>query len=162
MEKKLKSFKQTSSLEQVWDGEQKLHISKFDIQPLISDVASNLEDRYKNRTVLVDNRSLIIKADKALIEIVIKNLIENGLKYSKDEVRVKIESNKISVIDKGVGISPENIDKVTKKFFRTEEHSWDNSMGLGLAIVKQILKLHNSSLHIKSQEHNGSTFFFYI
>ncbi len=143
-------------------GEQKLQLSKFNIQPLIKDVASNLEDRYKNREIIIDNRGLIIRADKALIEIVIKNLIENALKYSRDEILVKIENHKISIIDKGVGISPENIDKVTKKFFRTDEHSWDNSMGLGLAIVKQILKLHNSSLYIKSQEHNGSTFFFSI
>jgi signal transduction histidine kinase len=143
-------------------GEQRLHISRFDVEPLIRDVASTLEDRYKNRKIRVNNSSLIIKADKALIEIVIKNLIENALKYSKDDIIIKIEDNKISVIDRGVGISPKNIDKVTKKFFRTDEHSWDNSMGLGLAIVKQILKLHNSYLHIESKEHEGSTFSFMI
>ncbi len=143
-------------------GKQKLQISKFDIYPLIVDIASNLEERYKNRKIFISKRDLIIHADKALMEIVIKNLIENALKYSKEPVVVKIEDNKVFVIDKGVGISPENIDKVTKKFFRTDEHSWDNSMGLGLAIVKQILKLHNSSLQIKSKEHEGSTFYFSI
>ncbi len=143
-------------------GEQKLQLSKFDIKPLIKDVALNLEDRYKNRIINIEGSNFILKADRALIEIVIKNLIENALKYSKDEVKVKIENRTIYIIDKGIGIAPENIDKVTKKFFRTDKHSWDNSMGLGLAIVKQILKLHNSSLHIKSQEHNGSTFFFSI
>jgi len=143
-------------------GKQKLQISKFDIYPLIVDIASNLEERYKNRKIFISKRDLIIRADKALMEIVIKNLIENALKYSKEPVVVKIEDNKVFVIDKGVGISPENIDKVTKKFFRTDEHSWDNSMGLGLAIVKQILKLHNSSLQIKSKEHEGSTFYFSI
>ena len=144
-------------------GEQKLQISRFDIKPLIRDVAVNLEDRYKNRKITIDNNHILtVRADKALIEIVIKNLIENALKYSKDEIKVKIEERKISIIDKGVGISAENIDKVTKKFFRTDEHSWDNSMGLGLAIVKQILKLHNSSLHIESKEHEGSVFYFII
>jgi signal transduction histidine kinase len=143
-------------------GKQKLQLSKFDIYPLILDIASNLEERYKNRKIIVSKKHLTIRADKALIEIVLKNLIENALKYSKEPVEVKIEENKISVIDKGVGISPENIDKVTKKFFRTDEHNWDNSMGLGLAIVKQILKLHNSSLEIKSKEHEGSVFYFTI
>ncbi|HIC78630.1 MAG TPA: ATP-binding protein, partial [Sulfurovum sp.] len=71
-----------------------------------------------------------------------------------------IEDDSIKIIDKGVGISSENIEKVTKKFFRTDEHSWDNSMGLGLAIVKQILKLHNTLLQIESEEHYGSTFSF--
>jgi signal transduction histidine kinase len=143
-------------------GEQELQLSKFDIQPIIMDVVSNLKDKYKNRTVKVDNTSLKIKADKALMEIVMKNLIENALKYSKEEVEVKIEGNKISVIDKGIGISIKNLEKVTKKFFRTNEHLWDNSMGLGLAIVKQILKLHNSAIIIDSKEHVGSIFYFYI
>ena len=143
-------------------GEQRLHLSKFDMYPLIREVASNLEEKYKNRIILVEKHNLVIKADKALMEIVMKNLIENALKYSKEPIEIGITHNQISVIDKGVGISIKNIDKVTKKFFRTDEHSWDNSMGLGLAIVKQILKLHNTILLIKSKEDKGSTFYFNI
>ena len=141
-------------------GEQKLQLSKFDIGLLIKDVAMNLEEKYKKRKIIVSDEVLIVKADKALIEIVLKNLIENGLKYSDELVEVRVESSQVSIVDRGIGISEENIEKVTKKFFRTEEHSWDNSMGLGLAIVKQILKLHNITLQIQSQEHEGSIFSF--
>ena len=143
-------------------GEQKLHLSKFDIKPLAHEIASNLEEKYKGREIIVEGNSLVVKADKALLEIVLKNLIENSLKYSSEVVRVELLENQVNVIDLGVGISKENIDKVTKKFFRTDEHSWDNSMGLGLAIVKQVLKLHNSSLEIKSEEDKGSTFSFRV
>ncbi len=143
-------------------GEQKLQISKFDMRPLMREIAINLEDRYKGREIYVAEGSLIVRADKALMDIVIKNLIENALKYSKEPIEVKIIDNSVLVIDKGVGISAKNIDKVTKKFFRTDEHSWDNSMGLGLAIVKQILKLHNTTLKIESEEGRGSTFSFEI
>jgi len=143
-------------------GKQKLQISKFDMRPLIREIAINLEDRYKGRKIQVAEGSLVVRADKALMEIVVKNLIENALKYSKDIVEVKIVGKRVLVIDKGVGISSKNIDKVTKKFFRTDEHSWDNSMGLGLAIVKQILKLHNTTLEIESEEDRGSTFSFEI
>jgi signal transduction histidine kinase len=143
-------------------GEQKLQLSRFDIQPLIVDSAINLEDRYRVRDISVTQNSLFIKADKALMEIVVKNLIENALKYSDELVEVKIEEGRVAVVDRGVGISPENIDKVTKKFFRTQEHSWDNSMGLGLAIVKQILKLHGTQLDIESSEGRGSIFSFSI
>ncbi|HIC78047.1 MAG TPA: HAMP domain-containing histidine kinase, partial [Sulfurovum sp.] len=66
-------------------GEQRLQLSKFDIQLLSKDVALNLEERYKTRKIIVSKTPLIIKADKALMEIVLKNLIENALKYS-DEV----------------------------------------------------------------------------
>ena len=143
-------------------GEQKLQISKFDIRPLIREIAINLEDKYKGREIHVADGSLVVRADKALMDIVVKNLIENALKYSKESIEIQISGNRISVIDKGVGISSANIEKVTKKFFRTEEHSWDNSMGLGLAIVKQILKLHNTVLEIESEENRGSTFSFQL
>ncbi len=143
-------------------GEYKLEMSRFDITPLLEDIKLNLQEKYKNRKIDIPKKSLVVEADRTLIEIVIKNLIENALKYSKSSVKVKIEDNKISIIDRGIGISTQNIDKVTKKFFRTEKNSWDNSMGLGLAIVKQILKLHNSSLEIKSKEKKGSIFSFII
>jgi len=143
-------------------GEQKLHLSKFEIKPLAHDIASNLEDKYKNRKILVEGNSLFVKADKALMEIVIKNLVENALKYSDEIVKIELLDNQVRIVDLGVGISKENIDKVTKKFFRTDEHSWDNSMGLGLAIVKQILKLHGSVLQIESEEDRGSTFSFVV
>jgi len=77
-------------------------------------------------------------------------------------VKIELLEKEVRVVDFGVGISKENIDKVTKKFFRTDEHSWDNSMGLGLAIVKQILKLHGSALQIESEEDRGSVFSFEI
>jgi len=143
-------------------GEQKLHLSTFDIKPLTHDITMSLEEKHKNRAIEIKGTSLVVKADKALMEVVIKNLVENALKYSEEVVRVELLENEVRVIDLGLGISEENIEKVTKKFFRTDEHAWDNSMGLGLSIVKQILKLHNTSLKIESEEDKGSTFSFEI
>jgi len=143
-------------------GEQKLQLSKFDIKPLALEIAINLEDKYNKREIIVEGSSLFVKADKALIEIVIKNLVENALKYSNEIVKIELVEKQVRIVDFGVGISKENIDKVTKKFFRTDEHSWDNSMGLGLAIVKQILKLHGSVLGIESEEDRGSVFSFVV
>ena len=143
-------------------GSQKLQLSKFDMKPMAREIAINLEDKYRGREIEVEGESIVVKADKALMEIVLKNLIENALKYSKDVIRVELDGKRVKVIDQGVGISKENIDKVTKKFFRADGHSWDNSMGLGLAIVKQILKLHNTTLEIESEEDIGSIFSFEI
>ena len=143
-------------------GEQKLQLSKFDLYPLMCEIAVNLEDKYKGREIIVKEGFLKVYADKALMEIVLKNLVENALKYSTEPIVVQLIDNRVLVVDKGVGISAENLDKVTKKFFRTDEHSWDNSMGLGLAIVKQILKLHETLLVIESEENVGSVFSFEI
>jgi signal transduction histidine kinase len=141
-------------------GEATLHKSSFDIYTLTKEVKHALEEQYKGREILIHGESHVVDADRTLMEVVLKNLIENALKYSKDEVLVRIEENSISVSDKGVGISDKDLDKVTKKFYRSGTHNWDNSMGLGLSIVKTILSLHQSKLDIQSKENEGSTFSF--
>jgi len=95
-------------------GEATLHKSTFDIYNLIQEVKLALEEQYKGREIRIQGESHIVEADRTLMEVVLKNLIENALKYSKDEVLVEIEENSISVSDKGVGISDKDIDKVTK------------------------------------------------
>ena len=143
-------------------GEATLHPSTFELWVLCEEVKATLEEKYSQREIQIEGIRREIVADRTLIEIVLKNLIENGLKYSTDTVRVLIESNHIFVIDKGLGISPHDIEKVTKKFYRSGTHNWDNSMGLGLSIVKSILTLHHTKLEIESQEEKGSIFTFKI
>jgi len=137
-----------------------LHKSQFDMRKLIEEVVQGLGEKYKNRKIDILAEPTTVEADRALMEIVLKNLIENALKYSEDDVKVVLQERRLCVIDKGIGINAKEIDKVTKKFYRSGSHSWDNSMGLGLSIVKSILELHGSSLEIKSQEDEGSRFCF--
>jgi len=143
-------------------GEATLHPSNFDLYILVQEVKTSLEDKYQQREIVIEGSTHLVEADRTLLEIVLKNLIENALKYSKDEVLVKVDPHQISIIDKGAGISSSDISKVTKKFYRSGTHSWDNSMGLGLSIVKSILALHGTSLKIESEEEQGSTFSFHI
>jgi signal transduction histidine kinase len=143
-------------------GEATLHPSNFDLYALIQEVKTALEEKYPQREIEIEGSTYMVDADRTLLEVVLKNLMENALKYSKDEVLVKIEEGRISVIDKGAGISSSDISKVTKKFYRSGTHSWDNSMGLGLSIVKSILALHRTTLEIESEEEKGSTFSFHI
>lgn len=143
-------------------GEATLHPSQFDLYVLANEVKTSLEEKYPQREIVTEGSSYMIEADRTLLEIVLKNLMENALKYSKDEVLVKINADQISVMDKGAGISSADITKVTKKFYRSGTHSWDNSMGLGLSIVKSILALHGTTLEIESEEEKGSTFSFHI
>jgi signal transduction histidine kinase len=141
-------------------GEATLHTSKFHIRSLIDDIKIVLEESYKNRSIEIIGEGCIVEADRTLIELVLKNLMENALKYSKEKVIVKIENRQIFIIDRGVGISEKELGKVTKKFYRSGTHNWDNSMGLGLSIVKTILSLHHTTLEIESQIGKGSTFSF--
>ena len=141
-------------------GEARCYLTSFDIYALAQEISRSLKEKYNNRTIDIKGESTIVKGDRTLIEIVLKNLMENALKYSSDKVTVKIKGKRIAVIDRGTGISQKDIGKVTKKFYRSGTHDWDNSMGLGLSIVKNILTLHNSKIEIKSVEGEGSAFSF--
>jgi signal transduction histidine kinase len=134
--------------------------TQFDIYLLAHEIINTFKDNYPERVFDLQGSSLIVEADKTMSELVIVNLLENALKYSEDTITVKIEDGCLHVIDKGIGISPDEIEKVTNKFYRSNTMSWDNSIGLGLAIVKHILNLHHTKLEIQSKLGYGSDFSF--
>ncbi len=140
------------------EKQQELVKAKINLYNLVENCASDLKFKYKNREINIEKNEIIIEADETLFSIAISNLIENALKYSSKEINIKIEKNSLSIIDFGVGISQDDIEKIDKKFYRASSNEWNNSLGLGLFIVQSILKLHNFKLEISSKENIGSTF----
>ncbi len=136
------------------------NFSTFKISSLLTEVKDTLLQKYKDREIILDIEDVLIKADRTMFDNLLINLIDNALKYSEDKVTIRVKNGKLEVIDKGIGISEENIKNITKRFFRVEMLSWDNSMGVGLYIVKYILKLHNITLMIDSTPTIGSRFWF--
>ena len=135
--------------------------STFDIAKLIQELAQGFREKHPSRTIICElPSSMSVTADRTMMEIVISNLIDNALKYSEDAITLTLENEALHVKDSGVGIKEEDIEKVTQKFYRSNSHSWDNSMGLGLALVNYILKLHNTTLEIQSSLGVGSDFSF--
>ncbi len=140
-------------------SKQKVVLKNVDIIALLYDVIENLNATYDRDIKLISNtKTLMVKADDVLMDIVFSNLIENGIKYSDDKIEIVVDKNSVSVIDSGIGIKEQDISKITKKFYRVSENGWNNSLGLGLFIVLNILKLHNFELQIKSKLHEGSEF----
>ena len=137
-----------------------LNINEFNLKDIVKDVKNELLEKYKDRNILISGNDTLIKADKILIKQVILNLSENALKYSNDEIILQINEHSFFVKDKGIGIEEENLNLITKRYFRVSKNSWDNSLGLGLYIVKQILKIHNFNFIIKSEFGKGSNFGF--
>jgi len=133
----------------------------FDIIKVVQDIAQAFREKRPNRTIICElPESLSLTADRTMMEIVITNLIDNALKYSDETIIITLEENALHVKDQGMGIKPEELEKVTQKFYRANSHSWDNSMGLGLALVNYILRLHNTTLEIQSSLGVGSDFSF--
>ena len=144
------------------NGDLTIKTSEFDLEKLCSEVATNLGSKYRDRIIDVEVDGTKIISDKTMIELVLINLVDNALKYSKDDVKILLKDDKIIIVDRGIGIKKDDLEKVTSKFFRVEKNSWDNSMGIGLAMVTYILKSLETSLEINSEFANGSEFSFSI
>lgn len=132
----------------------------FDLSEVCHDSISILQAKYPDRSIRFEGKSKIVFADKTMLELVITNIIDNALKYSEEEVSIILTDTSVRISDKGIGIAPAELDKITSKFYRVQKNRWDNSMGLGLSIVSYILKLHDSELRIESTLGMGSTFSF--
>ncbi len=139
-------------------SEVKPSMSDFELNEIVQSAAHSLMQKFPDRNVVVKaSEKVVIHADRTMMEMVVVNLIDNALKYSEGDVEVTFDFEKISITDRGEGIAESEIEEITKKFYRIEKHTWDNSMGLGLAIVKYILRLHNIELKIDSKRGEGTT-----
>lgn len=140
-------------------GQQALKTKNINLYELVKECAENIKLSYPSReTIITGRKDTLIQVDETLFSIVISNLIENAFKYSEDEIIINITTNTLEVIDTGIGISENDLQNITNKFYRVHKNSWNNSLGLGLFLVNNITKLHNFKLEIKSKENEGSTF----
>jgi signal transduction histidine kinase len=143
----------------------KPEISEFDLRELIENTSEKFTtERIKIKT---SQEKLVVRADKKKIELVIKNLLDNALKYSKDNVEVKAEDNPVNtngfilkVTDKGTGIPAEEIKYIFEPFYRVDKsrNKVIAGYGLGLSIVKKIVEAHNGTIEVKSEKDKGTEF----
>ncbi len=102
-----------------------------------------------------------VMADPARLKQVFINVVDNAIKYSGRDGRVRIEAAQmgsrlqIVISDNGVGISPEDLPKVKTRFFRAD-HARPGS-GIGLAVADEIMRRHGGSLDIDSEVGKGTT-----
>lgn len=142
-----------------------LNKEKINVQEMTAALASRLEGQYLDRTIQNEiDRDLNIIADRESIQIVLKNLIENALKYSTEggEIRLRSFDIKKEIIisceDQGLGISDLEKSKVTEKFYRvgSEETRKTKGTGLGLYLADQIVKAHGFKLQISDNVPRGT------
>jgi signal transduction histidine kinase len=123
----------------------------------------------KNIEVISDIKpNTMISADYDILTTVFRNLISNAIKFSYENSKVFIKAEEsakeitISVIDEGVGISKENIQKL----FRIDIHysttgtSEEQGSGLGLILCREFVEKHGGKIWVESEENKGSTFKF--
>jgi PAS domain S-box-containing protein len=140
----------------------------FDLRELILRMVHEAESLFDRHHVVLDlpDQPLMIEGDELRLEQVLQNLVQNAAKYSphKDTIYVKVhtEADKviIEVIDEGIGIPREAQPMLFSQFFRAENAKTQhiNGFGVGLYVVKEIVKQHNGSISVQSEENQGSTF----
>jgi two-component system, OmpR family, phosphate regulon sensor histidine kinase PhoR len=155
---------------QIEANSRKYNLVECDLNELVAKVLLNYDFHFKSKGFVASNRFSealpLVKADPEAVTEAVINLIDNAIKYSRDDKRIEIETSTepgyayIMVQDYGVGITIENQKRIFEKFFRVtsgEVHNTKGS-GLGLSIVKHIMHAHNGYIHVESSLGIGSKF----
>lgn len=151
-----------------------IETSEFNIVDVIQNVLDLLEMRASKKNILLTFdmkyvRPIKVVADLEKIQQVVTNLVENSIKYGKENgtTEVSIEdfvNNKviIKVIDNGEGIENHHIPRLFERFYRVDKSGArsEGGSGLGLAIVKHIIERHNEKINVESEFGKGSEFSF--
>lgn len=146
-----------------------LTLTPIDLGSLLRECVDKMnKPSNKNISVKIINESNItIAADKMHLANIINNLLENAVKYSKENVNIEIdykeekdESILISIKDNGIGIPPKERKYVFDKFYRSTNISNKNipGIGLGLSYVKLLITAHKGEISMKSEEGVGTIF----
>lgn len=152
-------------------GELVLYKQNLIIQDLVRDVYESLSVKAEKQNIYCSIKKgcespLTVFADKEKIRQVLINLVENSIKYGKQNGSITASMYKtdgkhilVEISDDGIGISEKHLPRIFERFYRTEEgRSIDvTGSGLGLAICKHIIEAHGQTIHVRSREDVGTT-----
>lgn len=110
-----------------------------------------------------DESKLSVAGNDLLLRTALTNLMDNACKYSENhyaEVRLDAKNNSLVIqfIDRGIGISKEEIELIFQPFFRSNNAIHFEGHGIGLSLVEKIVALHNGSINVSSEIGEGSVF----
>ena len=139
-----------------------------DVVPIVREVVASYEDRPPGVELVLNGVSdLVLDADAAQLRTVLRNLLENAMKYSLADsrsVRVTISrsdrSADVRVADDGVGIPSEDVERIFEPFFRVDRSRSKESggYGLGLSICKRVMEAHRGAIVLEANGKRGATF----
>jgi len=143
----------------------------FDLNTIVNEVIILLKCSAEQKSIILANTlspAIQVNADKAMLSTVLRNLISNAIKFTPFKGKIVVKSTNqhnqltISVIDNGVGISKERIDKIFKigEAYSTQGTKKEKGTGLGLILCKEFVERHGGNIWVESKEGIGSTFYF--
>lgn len=151
-------------------GKVDLKIDRVDLSALIDQVieeqSSSIEGRSQRVRVDGDDQPVLADVDGTKLRMVLENILHNASKYSGEHTTITItmschkDTAVIAIRDEGVGIAPQDVAKLFRKFSRLDNPLSDvvGGTGLGLYWAKRIIDLHGGSIKAESEPGEGSTF----
>jgi two-component system phosphate regulon sensor histidine kinase PhoR len=143
----------------------------IDVHQIIQNAAANIQLLIEEKNGALERvlgaKKYLIKADEVHFSNIIANLLDNAIKYSKNEPKVTIQTSNptpktimIQIKDNGIGMSKETINHIFEKFYRAHTGNLHNvkGFGLGLSYVKSVVEAHNGKIRVESNVGKGSTF----
>ena len=136
--------------------------NNINLDNILKEVIDNLSFAYPKQKINYISSEIFIDSDIALLKLLFKNLIENAIKYGKDNpinIELKKEKKvKVIIEDFGVGISEKALPHIFERFYREDEarNREIKSYGLGLSIVKEIINLLDIDIQVESQLGKGT------
>jgi two-component system phosphate regulon sensor histidine kinase PhoR len=164
MEMLLKDLLWLSRIESIEHSDKTTWVDMCD---LTADLVEDLRAAWPERPITLQHDfGGLVLGDPMELHSAVSNLVVNALKYSAPESEVIIEWTlregrpTLSVVDKGDGIDPIHIPRLTERFYRVDKSRSQRTggTGLGLAIVKHVAVAHNAELKIESKLGQGSKF----
>ncbi|PKP20718.1 MAG: two-component sensor histidine kinase [Bacteroidetes bacterium HGW-Bacteroidetes-21] len=149
---------------------QTIRFEKIRIDELLWSVRSEYLTQKPGNEVLLDfnifpdhESKLMILGNDYLLKIAIKNLIDNGCKFSDNHsIRIKFNYTENSIIlhfnNNGIPIPEKDMENIFLSFFRSSNSATISGHGLGLSLVKRIIEMHNGTIHVTSNSEEGTSF----
>ena len=165
-----KIIKELLELSRMESSQFKLSLSVFDINELIRRILLKQENYIEQKKLDVEidfeQEHCLVEADKDRIEEVILNLIDNAVKFTPDNGKLRIATYTkedkvyVSVSDTGMGITEEDLPHIWERFYTADKSRASGGTGLGLSIVKRIIEQHHQNIWVESKPGEGTTFTF--
>lgn len=170
MNKHVETILQAAQMErqQVQLNKKDIHVHEV-IQKVINNLQLQIEEKHGKIDLQLNATQDLMEADEVHFTNLINNLLDNAVKYSKEEVPLAVRIStknssrgfiRIMVEDNGIGMSKETVSRVFEKFFRAHTGNVHNvkGFGLGLSYVKAMTEAHNGKIRVESVLGKGSTF----
>ncbi|WP_304062651.1 sensor histidine kinase [Pedobacter glucosidilyticus] len=150
--------------------EEKIQKTAFYILPIIEDNIALERNNIMKKDLYIKidvQEDFKLFADKEMTKIIIRNLINNALKFTPNKGKIEVLCTKndgfaeISITDTGIGLTEKEIKEILKcNFYTTKGLNEEKGTGLGLSLSQEFIKKNNGDFKIKSKKGEGSTFLF--